>query len=126
MAQLKVSGQKDQRQAGQVGEQAGRVQIEEEGDRVKQRERQNGEQCSTCNPLQLLAKQGRVGAAVAAQEEQRGQHVKDGVVSGSGLVEAVLEQAGGLRGFDGPEPQAEQSGAGRVNQRQQPAAARHS
>ena len=99
------------------------MQVEEEGNGVKEREGQNRQQGAAGEPLQLLAQQGRVGAAVAAQEEQGGQHVEDGVVGGAGLVEAVLQQPGGLAGFNGPEPEAEQPGAGRVDQRQQPAAA---
>ena len=112
--------QKDQREAGQVGEQAGRVQVEEEGNGVKQREGQNGQQRSARDPLQLLAQQRRVGAAVAAQEEQGGQHVKDGVVGGAGLVEPVLEQAGGLRGCQWPRARGR---AGRRRARRSAAAA---
>ena len=62
---------------------------------------------------------GVSGAAVAAQEEQRGQHVKDGVVGSAGLVEPVLQQAGGLARCDGPEPEAQQ----RQRRARRPAAA---
>ncbi len=115
--------QKNERQAGQIGEQAGRIEVKEERDGVKQRERQHREQSAAGEPLQLLAEQGRVGAAVTAQEEQCGENVEGGVVGGAGLVEAVLEQPGGLPVVDGQQPQAEQARAGRVDQRQQPAAA---
>ena len=115
--------QKDQRQAGQIGEQAGRVEVKEERDGVKQREGQHREQSAAGEPLQLLAKHGRVGAPVTAQEEQGDQHVEGGVVGGAGLVEAVLKQPGGLPVVDGQQPQPEQAHAGRVEQRQKPAAA---
>ena len=102
----------------------GRIEVEEEGDGVEEREGQNREQGSAGNPLQLLAEQRGVGLAVAAQEEQRGQDVKSGVVGGRGLVEAMLEQPGGQARLDGPDPEREQSRARRVDQRQQPAAAK--
>src|ERR1035441_2163637 len=90
---------------------------------VKQGERQNGKQCSASNPFQLLAEQGSVCLAVAAQEEQRGQNVKVRIVCGRGLVQAVLEQAGCQARFNSPQPKSEQCDARRVDDRQQPAAA---
>ena len=100
--------QEDQRQAGQVGEQAGRVEVKQEGDSVKEGEGQNGEQCSTCNPLQLLAEEGGICLPVAAQEKQRGQNVKDCIVSSCCLVKAMLEEACREPCLDGPDPDAEQ------------------
>jgi hypothetical protein len=63
----------------------------EEGNGVEQREGQHREQRSAGEPLELLAQQRRVGAAVAAQEEHRGQDEEGGDVGGRDLVEAELE-----------------------------------
>ena len=93
------------------------------GDGVKERKRKNREQGAACDPLQLLAQQRRGGAAIAAQEEERCGNVEDGVVRRVDLVEPVEEELGGLARGDGPEPQGKHSRAGRVDQRQQPAAA---
>ena len=115
--------QKHQREAGEIREQVRRVELQQIRNRVKERERQHREQGSAGDPLQLLAQERRGGAAVAAQEQQRGQDVKHRIVAGGDLVQAVEQQLGGRARADGPEPQPQQSGAGRVNQRQKPAAA---
>ena len=99
------------------------MQVEKERDGVKQRKWQNRKQRAAGNPLQLLAQQRRVCPAVTAQEEQRGQYVKPGVVGGGNLVQAMQQQAGWQPCFDGPYPQPEQPRPRRVNQRHQPAAA---
>ena len=99
------------------------MQVKEEGNGVTQREGHHRQQRAAGKPLQLLAQQGRVGLAVTAQEENRREHVEAGIVGRAGLVEPVQEQAGWLPCLDGPNPQAKQSGAGRIDQRQEPAAA---
>ena len=48
-------GENDQRKTGQIGEQPGRVQVEKEGNGIKQRKGQHRQQCAAGNPLQLLA-----------------------------------------------------------------------
>ena len=73
-------------------------------------------------PLELLAKQRRAGLGVAAQEQDRGQNIKGSVVGGSSLVEPVSEQARGLARVHHPEPEACESDAGQVDERQQNAA----
>ncbi len=59
--------QKYQRKAGQIGEQLRRIQVQQIRNRVKERERQNREQRSARDPLQLLAQQrrGRRGCSCA-------------------------------------------------------------
>ena len=123
MAQAERERQKHQREAGEIGKQLRRIQLQQVRNRVKEREGQHREQRSARDPLQLLAQQRRGGAAVAAQEQQCGQDVEHRVVAGGDLVQAVEQQLGGLARANRPEPQRQQSGAGRVNQRQQPAAA---
>jgi hypothetical protein len=120
MAQL----HKDNGEACQIGEQAGYSQIEEEGNRVKQREGNDRQRRTAREPLQLLAQKGCVGATVTNQEENGSQNVENGIVGGSDLFQAVLEQSRGLPEADGPYPQAEQHGARRVDQRKQPEAAK--
>ena len=116
--------QKDDGKPCEIGEQAGYAQVEEEGNSVKQRERNNREQRSSGEPLQLLAQQRRVGAAITAHEQSGCQHVEDGVVGRSNLIEPVLEECRGLPEVDGIKPQGKQRDAGRVDERQKPAAAK--
>ena len=79
--------------------------------------------CSAIEPLELLAEDGRVGQAVAAEEQQRGQHVEDGVVGRCGLVEAVLAGARWRGGCQRPRATGQQGDAGSIDDWQQPAAA---
>ena len=70
--------QKHQREAGEIGQQVRRIELQQVRNRVKERERQNREQRSARDPLQLLTQQRRAGAAVAAQKQQRRQDVEQG------------------------------------------------
>ena len=88
--------QKYQREPGQVGEQARRLKVQQVRNGVEEREGQNGQQRPARNPLQLLAQQRRIGAAVAVQEQKRRGHVEDRVVSGRDLVEPVEQYLGGF------------------------------
>ncbi len=114
--------QKDDGEAGQIGEKPGQRQIEEEEDRVEG-EWPHRQPCAAIEPLQLLALQGGVGERITANEEAGGQDVEDGIVAGGDLLKAVLEQTRGLPEVDGIEPQAQQHRAGRVDQRKQNATA---
>ena len=51
-------GQKDDGEAGQIGEPAIRLPVEEIGNSVKERKRNDGQQSAAGEPLQLLAQQG--------------------------------------------------------------------
>jgi hypothetical protein len=100
-----------------------RLPVEQKRNGIKERERNHGQQRAAGEPLQLLAQQGRVGAVVTDQEQNGRQNVEDGIVAGGDLFQAVLEQPCSLPVGKGPDPQAEQGRAGRINQRQKPAAA---
>ena len=110
--------QKHQRQASEIGQQVRRIELQQVRNRVKEREWQHREQRSPRDPFQLLAQQRRGGAAVAAQEQQCRQDVEQGEVAGGDLVQAVEQEFGRFTGTHRPDPQCQQPGAGRVNQRQ--------
>jgi hypothetical protein len=112
--------QKDQREAGQIGDEQPGLAIEQKGNGVKEGERPHGQPGAAIEPLQLLAQQGRTGAAVADQEERGRQHVVKSVVAGPRLLQPVHQQSGSGAGSNGPKPEAEQRRARRVERRQQP------
>ena len=82
----------------------GGLKIEQKRNRVEECERQHSAERATVEPLQLLAQQGRGGACVAAQEEQRSHDVESGVVGRPGLIQTMLQQLGCRAGLDGPNP----------------------
>ncbi len=114
--------QKDEREPGQLGEQAGHGHVKEEGNGVEQREGQHRQQSAAGEPLQLLTEQWRAGAAVAVEEEHGSEHVEGSVVAGAHLVEAMLELAGRFPEVERVDPEAEEQDARRVDDGQEQAA----
>ena len=62
MAQQKVRGRKTSDKPGDFVSSAGHADVEQERNRVEQRERHHRQQRAAGEPLQLLAQQRRVGA----------------------------------------------------------------
>ena len=83
MAQLKVSGSRMSERPARRVRALGAVGVGEERDDVEEREGQDGEQRSAGEPLQLLALQGLLFAAIAEPEDGRGDDVEDGEVGES-------------------------------------------
>jgi hypothetical protein len=123
MAQLKVSGRKTSERPARSVSSRGGFRSSRKGTAKNSVKGRYGQQRAAGYPLELLAQQRSVGPFVAAHEQQRSQHVKEGVVGGADLVKPMLQQAGCLTGLDGPQPQPQQAHAGCVDHRQKPAAA---
>ena len=88
-------GKNDQREAGELGLEAGDVPVGQVGDGVKQREGGDGEQCAASKPLELLAFQGRLGGAIAEAEDDGRDDVVERQIADGDLVEAMMQK---LRG----------------------------
>src|SRR5665213_296995 len=107
----------DQRKDGEAREVVGRGGVREERDDVEGGEGQDREQRSAGEPLELLALQGVLFAAIAPPEDSRSHEVEDGEVGVVDLVETVDELAGGGPALLGEVAEDEQHRAGQVEQR---------
>jgi len=83
----------------------------------------NGQKSASREPLQLLAQQWRVGAAITVQEEYGREHIEGRIVGRAGLIQTMLQQAGRFPVVDSHDPEDEQHCAGCVDHWNEPATA---